>query len=221
MYTEYAFDAAPLNTGDGQDVSLAVATLDGKAYYNMTLLLKRIGIPYRNLTPGEKVPKNIRLVLTTTKERPLIPEAKTVCLEELGADYGVAKERVYGHLYGSEEDLLVLGLDPGKRIGLAAYYQQREVASETWNSVDEVVARASQFLENSPAKRRIVRIGYGKPELAEAIARKLRSRVRGNLEIELVDERGTSSLAPRKPNSRGARDQRAARIIAFRPGRRV
>ncbi|MGI0014787.1 MAG: hypothetical protein ACREBU_15300, partial [Nitrososphaera sp.] len=49
------------------------------------------------------------------------------------------------------------------------------------------------------------------------IARMLKSRFRDSVQIEIVDEHGTSRNAD--ANRRGARDRSSARTIAFRSGK--
>jgi len=198
---------------------VAVATLDGRAYYKIAALLKKIGVTFENLSPGQRVESHIKLVFTTRSERVKILFENVAYIEDLSDDPDIAKERIFSHLFGGRDDMLVVGIDPGERIGLAAFYQQREIESCVLSSVDKVVERVTRFLENSSAKRKIVRIGDGKPDLAQYIASNLSKKNR-NIEIELVDERGTSALIRGASNRRGLRDQRSAMIIAFRRGRR-
>jgi hypothetical protein len=199
---------------------VAVATINGKAYYAITNLLRRVDIPYINLNPGEKVKTGIKLVVTTKKERKWIGFAKTVCVEELDNDPNLAKERIIREVYDNQKDILLIGVDPGLRTGIAAYYRQQEVGGEVANSVKEAVTKIIKLIECSHAKKKIVKIGSGKPDLAEALARSIYAGMRGSVDVELVDERGTSSPSRMKPNRRILRDQHSARLIALRQGKK-
>jgi len=198
---------------------IAVATLDGRAYYKIMTMLKKIGIQFDNVTPGEQLNPNIKLVITTEKEKNLIDYGSVLSLEELGDDPYVFEEKIIEHLYSDVEDSIIIGIDPGKRIGIAVYYGQKEVIGEVLNSIDETLEKIVKLIQNSHAKNKIIRIGYGEPKMAENIANGLSKRLK-NIIIELVDERGTSSLPKTKPNKKLAKDQRSAMIIAQRQGKK-
>lgn len=198
---------------------MAVATLDGRAYYRITALMKEMGIPFYNVLPGEKLRAGTRLVFSTEKERPSIKHDKVICLEEFQDVYAM-KERILSHLYGDGEDSLLIGIDPGRRTGLAVCYRQRMVSGEVLNSLDEAIKRVARLIHSTHAKKKVVRIGNGEPDLAEEMARSLSRLLRGSAIIELVDERGTSSLSIMKQHKRVMRDQRSAMMIALRQGKR-
>lgn len=197
---------------------MAVATIDGKAYYTITDLLKRLDIPYVNVSPNEKVGTGVKLVLTTVREKRKVDFGNILCLEEIGNDLNIAKEIIMGKVYGNQRDILLIGIDPGSRIGIATYHRQEEVDGEVVYSIQEAVYKILRLVEHSHAKRRVIRIGDGKIELAEALARGVINRLGSSVEVELVDERGTSSRI--KPNKRGLRDLRSAQLIALRQGRK-
>ncbi|MCP8304832.1 MAG: hypothetical protein H3Z50_05120 [archaeon] len=198
---------------------IAVATLDGRAYYKIMTMLREIGMQFDDVKPGESLSPNIKLVITTEKEKNLIDFEAVLSIEELGEDPYVFEEGIIKHLYSDLEDSIIIGIDPGKRIGIAVYYGQKEVIGEVLNSVDGTIAKIVKLIENTHAKKKIIRIGDGKPKMAENIADEL-SRCLKDATIELVDERGTSSLSKAKPNKKVARDQRSAMIIALRQGKK-
>ena len=49
---------------------VAVATVKGKAYFLIVNQLQEHCIPFLNLVPGESVPSEIKVVITTEKNRP-------------------------------------------------------------------------------------------------------------------------------------------------------
>lgn len=198
---------------------VAVATLDGKAYYTITSLLKNIGISYVDVKPGESIKGDVKLVLTTKKERAKVEFERVLCIEDM-EDLGLAGEKVLEEVLGERGDTLLIGVDPGSRIGIAAYHGQEAVVGEVASSVQEAVSLISRMVRSSQAKRRVVRVGDGDPALAERLAARLLDSLNGLVELELVDERGTSSLSRMKPNKRGIRDLRSACLIALRQGRR-
>lgn len=218
---------------------VGVATADGKAYYKIASFLKHVRVPYRDillpsaltsssentaLTDASKVRflggNGPKVIITTRKERIQLLGENIVCIEDLGDDFGLAKEKLFSMLYPlSQEDSFIIGVDPGERTGIAAFINHREIESSVVTSMDEAIKRVCKLLENSPKIRRIVRIGYGNPRLAMKIAHAVESSNQRHMSIQLVDERGTSNLSAKQTLSKsGTRDQRAAKLIAFREG---
>ena len=212
---------------------VGIATNDGKSYYRMTSLLNRIGLPYvdviidgqfsqqiAHLSSRMISKEDLKVIITTRRERLLLQDCNMVCIEDLGDDVGVAKEKLLSFLHQFREtDCFVIGIDPGERTGMVALINQLEVESSVLSSAEETVSRVALLLDNAPPVRKIVKIGAGMPRLAESIANRLESTYGRGLRIQFVDERGTSTLNSRSPNRMGTRDQRAAKLIALRQGR--
>lgn len=216
-------------------VEVGVATSSGRAYYRISSLLNRMGIPYSDVILGaqsdlqfhryafrlENIPdRNFKIIITTRKERLQLPYANVVCMEDLDDDVGLAKEKLFSILYPPKpNDWFVVGIDPGERTGIAAYINHREIESSVSTTLEAALARVSALLDNAPGVRKIVKVGCGNMTLARSIARNLESKYRESIRISLVNESGTSVLKRRRRNSlSGTRDQRAAKLIAFREG---
>lgn len=114
-----------------------------------------------------------------------------------------------------EEARLVLGIDPGHRLGLSVYYLGREIESSFYSSADLLIAHAAAMLSDIEAERRAVKIGNGDMALARGIGEQLRLKSGRAFDLEFVDERGTS-LKTRNFNQRGRRDRMSARYIIQR-----
>ncbi|MCL4518761.1 MAG: hypothetical protein M1587_06140 [Thaumarchaeota archaeon] len=215
-------------------IEVGIATSDGKAYYRITSLLKKIKLPYVDIIPDSLsrletkgysfdmqsyLSRTIKILITTRKERSLLLGANSVCVEDLGDDMAVAKERLFSLLYPLKAtDLFVIGIDPGERTGLAAFMNHKEVETAVLPSFEKTIARVSDLIDNAPSMRKVVKIGAGNLRLAQKMAAALGQRYRERLTIQLVDERGTSTLSARRRMKGITRDQRAARLIAFRDG---
>ena len=201
---------------------VAIATLSGRAYYRITSLLKEVGIPFGSLIPGGEVPKGVKVVLTTLSERKTIQSPSVIALEEF-SDPSSLRHEIAKRLQSQGNGKLIVGIDPGSRIGVVAFYGDDEIYSNVLSSADQVVSRVCKLQEltkNSDGEN-IIRVGNGDLRLAVAIVKGLKGTVGQAARIELVDERGTSSNINAKPNRRGVRDLRAAAIIAFREGSRI
>ena len=111
---------------------------------------------------------------------------------------------------------LLIGIDPGARIGIAMFYDGRELGALNSNSVEESVESVVRVVREVPHSSLSVKIGGGEPKTSLRLARSLTERLPPSASLEIVDESGTSA------GKRGAigatRDQRAAARIAFRKG---
>ena len=118
-----------------------------------------------------------------------------------------------------EEEVLILGIDPGQRIGLSIFYYDAEIESSFFSSVEEIVFYIIQVLGNLRAKRKIIKIGNGNMEIAKQIVMMLNLKFCSSFELEFVDEQKTS-LKIKNFNQRGKRDMLSAKYILQRDGYR-
>jgi hypothetical protein len=191
---------------------LCVMTSQAKAYYSLVSRLRKAGLPFTSVVPGTRHPP-CDLVLTTRAEAgSLGPGALPV--ELLDDDPFVFKGQVLSRLDGGRETLLI-GVDPGRRIGMAAYYGSTNLEFNTFGSAQSLCARVAALAGGVPSKRSLVRIGNGNSALAVGLALSVAERV-PNASIEVVDEAGTSARGVKMKGVQG--DQRAAARIAFRKG---
>ena len=65
------------------NVKIAIITLNSKSYYKITKILRSQGFHFLSLTPEDKIPNSIKLVITTNSEKQLIPEINYLTVEEL------------------------------------------------------------------------------------------------------------------------------------------
>ncbi len=142
-------------------------------------------------------------------------------MEDLGEDVGLARERLFALLYPPKPtDWFIIGIDPGERTGLAVFINHREVESTDFHDLGKLVDRVCAFIQNAPEVRKVVKVGAGNRHLARRIASMLFSQFGDTVRIQLVDESGTSVLRRKSLKERriGTRDQRAAKLIAYREG---
>ena len=118
-----------------------------------------------------------------------------------------------------EEEVLILGIDPGNRIGLSIFYYGKEIESSFHSSVEELVFHIIEILGSLRAKRKIVKIGNGNMKVAKEIVSMLNLKFCSSFELELVDEQKTS-LKIKNFNQRGKRDMLSAKYISQRNGYR-
>ncbi|MDV3278377.1 MAG: hypothetical protein LYZ69_07945 [Nitrososphaerales archaeon] len=190
---------------------ICVMTADGRAYYTIVSKLRSAGLPFLSLVPGDRS-EECELVLTTRAEAGLF-HTPTMALEDLDANSDVASGQILARL--SEGDrMLLVGLDPGSRIGMAAFLGETRIASQTFNSKVYACNGVIKLVEGVSVRRSFVRIGDGDPVMAAWLADNLAARLPTTV-VEVVDESGTS----RNLRVKGLqKDQGSVAKIAFRKG---
>lgn len=118
-----------------------------------------------------------------------------------------------------DRDELVIGVDPGKRIGLSVFYYGHEIERSFHSSVEKVVMHIIQVLGGLRASTKIVKLGDGNMTIAKRIRDMLNLNFCSSFELEFVDERKTS-LKIKNFNQRGKRDMLSAKYISQRDGYR-
>jgi hypothetical protein len=193
---------------------VCVATNDSRAYYLITSRLRRARISFRSLVPGD-ADLGCDAILTTRREARMFKNGVIVMtVEDLDENPLVMKAQVIARVDGEGHEL-VIGVDPGSRIGLAAFYGGAGLGFQTFNSGASLYKSIAELVRRLPESHSIVRIGNGSPELAGRFASDI-GRTLPGVTIEIVNEEGTST---RDVRSRGLpQHQSAAARIAFRKG---
>lgn len=197
-----------------------VATVYGRSYFKFVKTLQHLKINYDSILPNEINQSDKRLILTTMRDVPNIDTNLVLYEEEFNADPTVIKGLIIQKLEsGMHENSLVIGIDPGNRIGLSVFYHQKEIERSTYTSLDELISHVVKILAGLKAHRKIVKIGNGNMRVARQITNLLNLKFCSHFELEFVDERKTS-LRTKNYNKRGERDKMSARYISQREGYR-
>ena len=118
---------------------------------------------------------------------------------------------------GLNEKILLLGIDPGQRIGLSVYYLGNQISNTFFISIEKLVEYLVTIMAELNAKKKIVKIGNGDMTIANKILELLNLKFCSNFEIEFVDESNTT-LKIKNYNQRGKRDMLSAQFITQRTG---
>jgi len=191
---------------------ICVATSKARAYYTLVSRLRRADLPFSSTLPDLGL-DDCDLILTTADEAGRFGP-KALALENLDENPGIFKGQVVSRLTGAG-DVILVGVDPGKRTGLAVFYGQTKLAFNTFDSAGAVCSRVGAFALGIPSSRMLVRVGNGNRAMATRLVDGLRKEVPGAT-IEIVDESGTSAGSSKMKGVQ--RDQVAAAKIAFRKG---
>ena len=172
------------------------------------------------MTPEQIHQYNGDLVLTTLSEAP-----KSIKIPALYEDIlhwdptvigGLIMQKLGSTHYSNE---LLIGIDPGKWIGLSIYYYGKEVQRSLQISVEYLVPHLVRILAGLRAKKKIIKIGNGNMKMAKKITNLLNLRYCSDFEIEFVNEQKTS-IKTKNYNQRGKRDMQSAKYITQREGLR-
>jgi hypothetical protein len=202
---------------------IAVATVSGKAYYLIVDELKKRNVPFISITPYEPVPMEIKVVLTTEKERPLINHENVLTLKE-GEDPQALINQAIQHLEGKNfYEKIVIGVDPGEVLGIAVLADGKIIKTGNSFSIKETIDEIGNIIEGLKDVKTstiIVRVGDGVPEYKERLLRALDRRLPPNVELESVSEAGTDRYISEAKHRRGIRDIVSAIKIARRNGQK-
>ena len=170
--------------------------------------------------PEEITSSDKRLILTTVRESEKIPSNLILFDDEFDYDPTIVRGKIVEKLEsGIHHGSLVIGIDPGNRIGLSVFYYEKEIESSIYTSVDDLISHIVKILVGLHAKRKVVKVGNGNMKIARQLTNLLNLRFCSHFELEFVDERKTS-LRVRNYNKRGERDKVSARYITQREGYR-
>lgn len=192
----------------------------GRSYFKFVNTLKNLHLGYDSVLPEEITSSDRRLILTTVSESSKIPTSLVLFDDEFDFDPTIVRGKIVKKLEsGMHRNSLVIGIDPGSRIGVSVFYYEKEIESSIYTSVDELISHIVKILVGLKADRKIVKVGNGNMEIARKITDMLNLRFCSHFELEFVDERKTS-VRVKNFNKRGTRDKLSARYITQREGYR-
>jgi hypothetical protein len=202
----------------GPDSSqIVVATVEGRSYYKIVSILKSMNIGFSSLSPEEASRTNAKIIITTKNEASLIRREDLIFDFQLDTSPALFKAMLLKNLSGNySEDMLVVGVDPGNRIGIYVLYLHTELYSTVRSSLREAVKFIMNILSCINSSKKILKIGNGDSIKCNHIAQEIKNQ-NGSVIIEIVNEFGTSRNI--LPNCRRNRDVGSAKSIAFRSGR--
>ncbi|MGQ9640730.1 MAG: hypothetical protein ACUVUF_01210 [Candidatus Bathycorpusculaceae bacterium] len=200
---------------------IAVATVSGKAYYLIVNELKKRNLPFLSIIPKEPIPIEIKVVITTEKERNQINHDKVLVFQEDTEPEATVSEAVR-ILEGRETyERIVIGVDPGEVFGLAVLADGKVIKTENCFSVEETLEKIKTTLkniENTAATSVSIKVGDGVRIYKERLLEALDEELPLNVVLESVREAGTNRHLSDNKHRRGLRDIVSAIRIAGRSG---
>ena len=198
---------------------VAVATVEGKAYFLIVNKLREQNIPFVSLVPGESVPAEVKAVITTEKEKHLIKNEKILLFSSENELSNLVNELKRIFLGKEAYEKILIGIDPGEAIGLAVIADGKVIDECNCFSAHEVINSIIKTIRNiNPTVTCVsVKIGNGVPvykDLVEALDDALPPA----LMLEVVSEEGTNLPIKNNKRSRRVRHISSAIRIAGRAG---
>jgi len=197
---------------------IAVATVSGKAYYILVKELKRRNVSFLSLTPDDTIPIDVKLVITTKKERVKITHQNVLEYEETKNPTEIIDEALRIAKGKRTYERLIVGVDPGQNFGVAVLGDRNILETKNCTSLNQTVNTIIDVLNRTPATHKTIRIGNGAPSFAEELWRHLNDALPRNVVIESVREEGTSQSLGETSHRRGERDVSSAIKIGQRQG---
>ncbi len=203
--------------------TVAVVTLDGEIYHNLVRSLKEKGLSFIVRKPGENIPLGVKVVLTTKEEARLVKHHTVLVCSRESVEETVRKAlaTVRGVPFGVCEEIIV-GIDPGKTIGVALIVKGVVVQAESYNNLSEVFQFLRQAVETSKPKRVLLKVGKS-GFLSEDFRKKIEEFANSELKtfgmetrVLLVDEKNTTTKARKMKVKRREKDKTSAIEIALR-----
>ncbi len=200
---------------------IAVMTISGKAYYEIANELKKRAVPFLSLTPNETVPVDIKVVISTEREKPLIRHSRVLIQREGESVEALANEALRIAQGKESFEKVTIGIDPGDITGLAVVADGKTIETANCYNLEETLRKVESILGSL---RRIsvslisVKIGDGALVYREKLIRSLDKILPMSVELESVSEAGTNSCLKESEHRRGRRHIISAMQIAGRSG---
>jgi len=198
---------------------IAVATVNGRVYYQLVTELQRKRLPFLSLKPWDPIPLHIKVVLTTEEESHQVSHSQILIFGQNSNPETVVDEAILIVQGKQGYEKVVVGVDPGKTYGIAILGDNKVLATLTSSNTEEASRLVVDSLKRFPAEVKVVRVGNGPPEYTQTLLDSLDKALPEETLVEIVSEAGTSQLTNKSANRRVLKDAVSAIKIAERNGR--
>jgi hypothetical protein len=168
---------------------IGVMTENFSVYYDLVKVLKERRIPFISLSFDDIIPGNVGLILTTFEEQPRIWFEHKLAITEKD-DVSLIIDKALKIIQGKDVFArLIVGIDPGKRPGIAVLGDGEVLNVYQVDSPEKVVRILKRVLKTYPNQEILIRIGHGAPTERNRIINVL---FNFGVPIEMVDESHTT-----------------------------
>jgi len=172
----------------GDAWTFGLCTQDFSVVFDLVTVLNDRGIGFVMMAPGEIVERHIDAAIVQGRSAVFV-RSDPVVLRPL-KDPGNTVDRAVAMVMGVfEPRKMVLGIDPGLRIGIAVIADGIVIDASFTMEPSRVLARLRDAKKALRPRHVLVRIGNGDPKRRDSIIAILKKT---KVRIEIVDERSTS-----------------------------
>ncbi|UCE39230.1 MAG: hypothetical protein JSW00_08445 [Thermoplasmata archaeon] len=169
---------------------IGILTSDFRIYYDLIKCLKKRDLPFASLSLDEPIPVNIGVIITTKDEEDKIDFPHLVLAEP---DIELTIDIALRTMKGKEKfRKLMIGIDPGKRPGLAVIGDGEILTTAQVSSPEKVSSVVKRAIKSYPAEDMVVRIGHGDTTHRNRI---INSLSKFGLKVEISDESRTTRIS--------------------------
>lgn len=193
--------------------TIALVTDDFALYHSIIGEARAQKLNILVLNPEEPIPVHVGVIITTEIESECIDFARDMIIIADNRPQATL-DKARSLLFGEDFEQVIIGIDPGKYPGIAVLGNKKTI-SVHHVSVGDVCPLIKRIMREFDNKKIIVRIGHG--------ARLIRSQLINGildlgLQVEMVDETGTTPHLGRGVHGQVISDIIAAINIALIPG---
>ena len=199
---------------------IALVTASGRAYYQLVSALRKSRVPFITVKPGEALPLNVEVAITTDSEKSRV-RCPTVLTYDEEKDSSVVVEAALQIIQGKRRyRSLVVGVDPGKDYGIAAVGDGVVLATRSVSGESDAAEEVLRMIERFEGDRKIVRIGNSADDYRLKMMAILNRELPSDVDLESVEEGGTTRSID-TVSSRSFRDVSSAVKISMRRGHKI
>ncbi|MFX1505842.1 MAG: hypothetical protein ACFFDC_06985 [Promethearchaeota archaeon] len=201
---------------------IAIQTDDMRYYHKLSKLLKMSPLRVKFFAPNQPIPyEKFDLIISSHESINNIGDLPTFQLsfDQIHPSIIIKIIGIIARRKEPKFKLLIVGIDPGKQIGLAAICDGMILAAET-SRLNQLTRKIEEYLVLFPSERVVIRVGDQPPSVSKVIFNKLFTIFGDvdNIKLEIVQEaysnpRRTALTTPFSP------DETAAITIAHRQGK--
>ncbi len=196
---------------------LAIVTSNPKFYHEAVSELDKLGERFLSLSPGDKVPPGVEVVITSEGEREEINYSPIV--SSPSAAVAVREAVIERSGLGKTYARLSIGIDPGKNIGIVAIGDRRLIFQALLNEPEEVWRIVKDLIQRFESQRVVVRIGSAGGAYRDRIIAGIQANL--TCKIEIVSEERTTGPRAESRRMGVQKDVLSARRIALKKGRQL
>lgn len=168
---------------------IGVMTENFSLYYDLVKFLKERGTPFISLSFDDIIPANVGLIITTYEEQNKVSFEPILPIEE-NDSISLMIDKALNIIEGKDKfGSLIIGIDPGKRPGVAVLGDSEVLNVYHLDSPEGVVRILKQVQKTYPNQELLIRIGHGAPTQRNRIINAL---FNFGHRLELVDESNTT-----------------------------